>query len=419
MSNDVLFVGHSLVGHTMPRMLDGLLAASQTVHAQVINGSPLWYNWANGAGAEGVNARAVLPAGVYGNLILTEAVPLLGHLQWSDTYGAASNYASLAWTSNPDTRVLIYETWGEIGLDTAQWRISLTRDQPLWQGIVDHLAAGRPASAPQAGIVPGGQAMGLIHDAIASGRGMGLTDIRQLFTDQIHLNDSGNYLIALVQAATLTGRSPIGLTDHLTSAWGQPYGGWTTDQTVLFQHIAWEAAAAAPGAVLASGQVLPQLLIGTTRSETLTAGAGHDRVYGNRGHDRLNGLAGHDLLSGETGKDRLSGGAGDDRLFGNGGADRLNGGAGQDVLTGGSGADAFVFAPGGGADRITDFSAFQSDRLLLDATLWAGPRTAHQVVNHFASVTLEGVLLSFGPADSLLLQGLTTPQGLAALIEIF
>lgn len=418
MSDDVLFVGHSLVGQTMPRMLDGLLAASQTVHAQIINGSPLWYNWENGARAEGVNARAALRTGAYGSLILTEAVPLLGHLQWSDTYGAASKYAALAWANNRDTRVLIYETWGEIGTDTAQWRASLTSDQPLWQGIADHVSAGRPTGAPQAGIVPGGQAMGLIHDAITTGRGLGLTEIRQLFTDQIHLNDSGNYLIALVQAATLTGRSPIGLTDQLTGEWGQPFGGWSADQTVLFQHIAWESAAAAPGAVLTSGAALPQLLTGDAASETLTAGDGDDRIYGNRGNDRLNGLAGHDLLSGELGKDRLFGGAGHDRLFGGGGADRLHGGPAKDVLTGGAGADAFVFARGGGADRITDFSALQSDHLVLDDALWTGPRTAAQVVTSFARVTPDGVLFTFGPADSLLLQGLTTRHGLAALIEI-
>ncbi|MEY3532333.1 MAG: hypothetical protein RI979_357, partial [Pseudomonadota bacterium] len=50
MTDDVLFVGHSLVGQTMPRMLDALLPTSMLVRAQVINGSPLIYTWGNGAG---------------------------------------------------------------------------------------------------------------------------------------------------------------------------------------------------------------------------------------------------------------------------------------------------------------------------------------------------------------------------------
>lgn len=78
MSNDVLLIGHSPVGPTMPRMLDGLLT-TRSVDAQVINGAPLIYNWDHGAEAEGVNARAVLPLGGYATLILTEAVPLAGH----------------------------------------------------------------------------------------------------------------------------------------------------------------------------------------------------------------------------------------------------------------------------------------------------------------------------------------------------
>ena len=35
----------------------------------------------------------------------------------------------------------------------------------------------------------------------------------------------------------------------------------------------------------------------------------------------------------------------------------LDGGAGNDYLTGGAGNDTFLFAPGGGVDAITDFTA--------------------------------------------------------------
>ena len=122
MTDDVLFVGHSLVGQTMPRMLDALFPASMLVRAQVINGSPLIYNWGNGAGAEGVNARAVLPSGAFGTLVLTEAIPLATHLQWSNTHGIARAYAGLAWAANPSARVMIYETWHEIGVSAAAWR---------------------------------------------------------------------------------------------------------------------------------------------------------------------------------------------------------------------------------------------------------------------------------------------------------
>jgi len=428
MTDDVLFVGHSLVGQTMPRMLDALLPTSMLVRAQVINGSPLIYNWDNGTGAEGVNARAVLPSGAFGTLVLTEAIPLATHLQWSNTHGIARAYAGLAWAANPSARVMIYETWHEIGASAAAWRANLTSDLALWQGIATHVNAVKPAAAPQVGIVPGGQAMGLLYDAIVTGRGQGLTQITQLFTDQMHLNDAGNYLISLVQFAAISGRSPIGLTDRLTGECGQAYGGWTTEQTILFQHVAWEAAARALGARLAPGTVLPQLVLGTTANETLNGGQGHDRVYGNRGNDTINGHNGNDLLSGERGHDSLNGGAGNDLMLGGNdrdlligglGNDRLHGETGNDTLTGGAGADDFVFSRRGGADRITDFTRTQGDQIFLDDALWTGTRSAAQVVTSFASVTAEGVLFNFGANGTLLLQGVTSTTGLAAMIEIY
>ena len=62
---DVLFIGHSLVGPTLPTVLDATLRAMgepSVVEAQIINGSSLAYNWDNSANAEGVDAKARLKA---------------------------------------------------------------------------------------------------------------------------------------------------------------------------------------------------------------------------------------------------------------------------------------------------------------------------------------------------------------------
>ena len=72
MSN-TLFVGHSLVGQVMPTMFNNFMASlnlDMHADAQVINGAPLRYNWDNGASAEGVNAREVLPSGEYDTVIV-------------------------------------------------------------------------------------------------------------------------------------------------------------------------------------------------------------------------------------------------------------------------------------------------------------------------------------------------------------
>jgi Ca2+-binding RTX toxin-like protein len=69
----------------------------------------------------------------------------------------------------------------------------------------------------------------------------------------------------------------------------------------------------------------------------------------------------------------LIGNAGANTLHGWGGNDVLRGGAGKDMLTGGAGADRFVFIASGDsmvgahADRITDFSRAQLDKIDLAA----------------------------------------------------
>ncbi|MGO4125227.1 M10 family metallopeptidase C-terminal domain-containing protein [Inquilinus sp. YAF38] len=159
--------------------------------------------------------------------------------------------------------------------------------------------------------------------------------------------------------------------------------------------------------------------------ENLTGGQFNDTLAGNAGVNILQGWGGDDALRGGAGADRLDGGAGSDTasyynswagvsvnlatgaiggaeaqgdilvsienvagsqnadtLIGNAGAnalqgwggnDVLRGGAGKDTLTGGAGADRFAFiasgdsGTGANADRITDFSRAQLDKIDLAA----------------------------------------------------
>ncbi|MBY6166657.1 Hint domain-containing protein [Pseudooceanicola nitratireducens] len=88
----------------------------------------------------------------------------------------------------------------------------------------------------------------------------------------------------------------------------------------------------------------------TSSGDSLTGGAGTDRVEGRGGSDTLYGGAGGDELSGDSGDDSLYGGTGADTLYGGLGADRIEAGSGDDQIYGGAGADA-IYA-GQGADSI-------------------------------------------------------------------
>ncbi|MDR6293465.1 MULTISPECIES: calcium-binding protein [Inquilinus] len=162
------------------------------------------------------------------------------------------------------------------------------------------------------------------------------------------------------------------------------------------------------------------VLIGSADANILSGYGGGDTLDGQAGNDTLNGMDGNDILRGGVGADHIDGGAGidtamysesasavlinlaagtaaggnatgdvlvsvenlygssfNDALLGDGGANTLVGNAGndvlaglggQDILAGGAGADRFVYGSVGqslvaSADRITDFSHAQGDRI--------------------------------------------------------
>jgi Ca2+-binding RTX toxin-like protein len=67
-----------------------------------------------------------------------------------------------------------------------------------------------------------------------------------------------------------------------------------------------------------------------------------------------------------------------DTIYGAGGNDTLNGGGGNDILTGGWGSDQFLFhtvLAVTEVDRITDFSIFINDEIVLDKKVFSALKT--------------------------------------------
>lgn len=115
------------------------------------------------------------------------------------------------------------------------------------------------------------------------------------------------------------------------------------------------------------GEVVNEVLRGTTTSNDLEGADGADRLFG---------YAGNDTLDGGAGNDRLYGGLGADVLLGGDGTDRLYGAEGIDTLTGGVGRDLFIFdiSPNtaGNVDVITDFSHAERDKIVLSLADFQG-----------------------------------------------
>ncbi len=232
-------------------------AGSQTFsyEANIGNGATLQWHWTNPTTGQGDQWDLTLPQGGYENFILTEAVPLENHLQFSDSYRITDSLCSFAEQYNPNIQYYIYETWhctnsgngstsGSGGYpcdwdsnSNTPWRDRLNIDLPKWESIADsiNLIHTNPML-----VIPGGQALGRLADSIQSGSVPGLTSILDLFVDESHLDARGNYMIACVMYAVIHGTSPVGLPNQLTDQYGNLYTVYPTlVQAEIMQEVAW------------------------------------------------------------------------------------------------------------------------------------------------------------------------------------
>jgi len=250
-SDNVYMLGHSLVNFDLPAMFDGLANDANISHeyaVQVGIGANLNYNWNNYSSTQGDPYTIELPKGIYDAFIMTEAVPLLNHTTWSETDVYLANFYNYAKTHNSNTNVYLFETWHctDSGTpagcewddnDGMPWRDRLDSDLAIWEGLVNDF---NTASNGDMLIVPGGQAMALLYDDIAAGTTPDLTSINDVFSDNIHLTDIGNYYMACVYFACIYGQSPEGLTNQTYNQWGGAYNVPSIELATRLQQLAWQ-----------------------------------------------------------------------------------------------------------------------------------------------------------------------------------
>ncbi|CAM2005936.1 PKD domain-containing protein [Acanthopleuribacter pedis] len=245
-SSKSFFIGHSLVNFDMPLMLERLVAdagLNAEVGTQVNNGAPIRFNWSNRFRASFPGewpppnfAGDDLPSGDWDALIMTEGIPLQTNVTWNESSRYAGNFVDLARQHNSATRSYIYETWHS--LDEANWLQRIVDDLPLWESIMEDVNATRDNDAMY--LIPAGQALRNLILMMEGGQIPGYTNRTQLFVDDIHMNDQGNYLIACVMYAALYRRSPVGLDHTLIDRWGQPYSAPSAAMAAAMQQVAWD-----------------------------------------------------------------------------------------------------------------------------------------------------------------------------------
>lgn len=247
----VYHLGHSLTGHDMPAMLAQL--AGHDYASQLGWGASLKQHWEGDVpGFAEENASAAfrraeeVATGGYGAVVLTEMVELRDAIRYHDSGAYLARWADRA----GDARVYFYETWHRLD-DPAGWLERIDGDRAgLWEVILRQAMARTEATIH---VVPGGPVMAAVVRRIEAGGVPGLSRREDLFAmgvdgevDTIHLNDVGNYVIALTHYATLYHRSPVGLPHDLKRADGAAMQVVDAQAARILQEVVWDVVTSDP-----------------------------------------------------------------------------------------------------------------------------------------------------------------------------
>ncbi len=252
-SAHVYHLGHSLVGRDMPSMLSQL-AGGHEYASQLGWGAPMrghWVGEVQGFEIENAHPRfqpveTALASGRFDTFVVTEMVEIKDAIKYHDSAKYLALWAKRTRASNPDMRVYLYETWHSLD-DPYGWLERIDGDlESKWEAELL-----RPAMAEDGVgtiyVIPGGQVMAAVVREMEAGRVPGMTRREELFgraddgsQDQIHFNDKGAYLMALVHYAVIYGTSPVGLPHALKRADGTLADAPSAEAARIMQEVVWK-----------------------------------------------------------------------------------------------------------------------------------------------------------------------------------
>jgi len=255
----VYHLGHSLVGRDMPAMLAQLAGAGHVSHSQLGWGASLKDHYEPGIEVRGFAeenahaahrpARAALDSGAYDALVLTEMVEIRDAIRWHDSWDYLHRWAVLGRAARPGLRVYLYETWHNLD-DDEGFRQRLARDPArYWRGEI--LRRALAADRRPIHVIPAGTVLAAFLDLLEAEGGLGqgagaVHSAQDLFSDTIHLNDLGSYLVALTHYAVLYHRSPEGLPHALLRADGTPATPPAPEVAAAMQRVVWQVVQSDP-----------------------------------------------------------------------------------------------------------------------------------------------------------------------------
>jgi len=254
------------VGHSLSDQIPDMVQSLSDDHADVafswvyqsIPGAPLRWQWIRKDSMDYVpnppqffgfyHPTGGLPSGDFDALVLTESVPRYLSII-DETYEYADSFMRYALEYNPGIQVYLYEDWHcllsgtptgcSYDINSNAWRQRLDDDLSMWESVVDSLNTRfEPDNAVC--LIPGGQGLAAMYDSIQAGQIPFISNIEDLFSDDIHLNDTGKYYMACIHFSAIHGVSPVGLTNQLQHWWTGPFAAPPEALAEKMQEMAWE-----------------------------------------------------------------------------------------------------------------------------------------------------------------------------------
>lgn len=259
----VFHIGHSLVARDMPAMLAQLAGEDHSYESQLGWGSQMRQHWEpdfpiKGHEVENAHPRyrdahEAVQSGDYDVLVLTEGVEIRAAIKYHDSWDYLARWTNAARAANPDIRVYFYETWHETD-DPEGWFTRIDKDlSRYWEKEILDRAMTVDGVAPVY-VIPAGQVLARFLREVEARGGVGeINGVADLFTDNIHLNNIGDYLVALTHYAVIYGKNPEGLPYKLTRHTGEAAVAPSRKVAELMQKIVWEVVTGYPRTGVAQG----------------------------------------------------------------------------------------------------------------------------------------------------------------------
>ena len=254
----VFHIGHSLVARDMPAMLAQMAGNGHSYESQLGWGTSLRAHWdfpgepLNGGDVENNHpryreAREALASGDYDVLVLTESVEIRSAIKYHHSWDYMARWIKAALAGNPDIRIYLYESWHKTN-DPEGWFHRVDRDLGMyWEREILNRAQAVEGAGVPVYLIPAGQVMArFLREVELLGGVEGIKGIDDLFSDNIHVNDLGFYLVALTHYAVIYGSNPVDLPRQLVRADGTPANAPSEEAAALMKRIVWDVVTTLP-----------------------------------------------------------------------------------------------------------------------------------------------------------------------------